>query len=82
MYANPEAVVQPIQNRQTVNERHDRPSFRVFAIRFLNWFGSGGSAPHMIKADHGHGTDFIMIHGHIVPDPSCREATGADYYTR
>lgn len=57
-------------------------SIRQAFKRVLYWLDSGAVQPHMVKADHGHGTDFMLIHGHVVPSPSGRDATGADQYAR
>lgn len=70
------------QARQVAAERTTRPSVRQPLLRFLAWFDSGSTQPHMIKADQSRGTDILLIHGQVVTYPSCREETGADQFTK
>jgi hypothetical protein len=85
MYANADLqhAIQALHETTTRTDAASRPRMAIGNpfIRLLNWLNSGWSDPNRNPVGRSAGTDFIVIHGHVVHIAASREATGADAYS-
>jgi hypothetical protein len=85
MYANADLqyASQSFHERARQSDAAPRAPMSVGNLigRAINWMNSGWTGPNRNGIDGSTGTDFALIHGHVVPIAASREETGADAYS-